>query len=200
MTFNRLETYPYQPIGLFLMNKLNLNFQFILQGIFILSFTFAIAALAQLAFYLPFTPVPITGQTLCVLLAGATLGSRRGAICVGIYIIEGLCGLPFFAGGRSGPVVLFGPTGGYLIGFIVAAYGVGYLCEKGLDRRWKTVLPVFLIGHLLIFSIGCFWLSFFVGWQAALTAGLWPFIPGEVLKTLLAATLLPSAWRFLKPS
>lgn len=199
MTFNRLETYPYRPIGLFLIEKLNFNVQLILRVALILSFTFVIAALAQFAFYLPFTPVPVTGQTLGVLLAAATLGSRRGAICLGIYLLEGLCGLPFFAGGRSGPTVLFGPTGGYLIGFVVAAYGVGYLCEKGFDRNWKTSLPVFLVGHFLIFSIGLFWLSFFVGWKNALTAGLWPFIPGEILKTIFAAIMLPSAWRFLRP-
>ena len=105
------------------------------------------AGMAQVRIPLPFTPVPITGQTFAVLLVGAVLGSRRGAASLLLYLMQGLVGLPFFAGGTSGLAILLGPTGGYLVGFIVAAYLVGLLAARGLDRRIPSALLAFLAGE-----------------------------------------------------
>ena len=168
------------------------------QLILMLTCSAAIALLAQLSIDLPFTPVPITGQTLGVLLTGALLGSKRGALTLFLYLLEGLGGLPVFAGGKSGFMVVLGPTGGYLIGFIVAAFMIGYLCERGLDRTWKTALIPFLIGYFFIFLFGVSWLSFFVGKDLALTSCLLPFLPGAALKISLAAALFPSAWQMIR--
>jgi biotin transport system substrate-specific component len=155
------------------------------------------ALLARIAIPLPFTPVPITGQTLGVLLVGAALGSKRGAASMLAYLAEGSVGLPVFAGGAAGPAVLVGPTGGYLFGFVLAAWLVGRLSERSLDRRASTALPAFAAGHLAIFACGVSWLAVFVGWRSALVGGLLPFIPGAAIKTALAALLLPAAWRFV---
>ena len=156
-----------------------------------------VAALAQVRIPLPFTPVPLTGQTLGVLLVGAALGSRRGAASLGLYLVVGLLGLPVFTGWGSGLAHLAGPTGGYLLGFILAAFGVGWLCERKLDRRWTTAIIPFLAGEILIYLCGLSWLAVFVGTERVLAAGLWPFLPGDLLKMLLAALAMPVAWRAL---
>ncbi len=157
------------------------------------------AALAQVALRLPFTPVPITGQTLGVLVVGAALGSRRGATAMALYLAEGAMGLPFFAGGTGGPAVLLGPTAGYLLGFVPAAFLVGLLAERGLDRRPSGSLLVFAAGTAVIFLCGVTWLAGIVGPQSALMSGLWPFLPGAAVKIALAAVLLPAAWRLVGP-
>ncbi len=157
-----------------------------------------VAAFAQVSIPLPFTPVPITGQTFAVLLVGAALGSRRGAASLVLYLIEGVLGLPVFAGGASGVARLFGPTGGYLIGFVAAAYVVGLLAERGLDRRWHTALPAFLAGEVAIYLIGVPWLAAFIGIDQALGGGLWLFLPGDAIKLILATAALPSAWAWVK--
>ncbi len=126
--------------------KIGLRASLLTDAALILLGSLFVAALAQARIYLPFTPVPITGQTFAVLLIGAVLGSRRGAAAIGLYIAEGALGLPFFAGGNAGWAALAGPTGGYLIGFIAAAFLVGLLTERGLDRRFRTALPAFLTG------------------------------------------------------
>ncbi len=156
-----------------------------------------VAALAQVRIVLPFTPVPITGQTFAVLLIGAVLGSRRGAAAIGLYIAEGALGLPFFAGG-AGWAALAGPTGGYLLGFIAAAYLVGLLTERGLDRRFQTALPAFLLGAVVIYTFGLLGLARFVGFQKAFMAGMVPFLAGDALKVVLAGSLLPAAWKFVR--
>lgn len=156
-----------------------------------------IALMAQLTFYLPFSPVPITGQTLAVLLVGALLGGARGSMAVLTYLAEGASGLPVFAGGHAGAAVIAGPTGGYLLGFVVAAYAVGWLAERGWDRRMVTTLLAMLIGNVLIYLSGLTWLSQFIGWEKVLPAGLYPFIPGDVVKIIFAALLLPSGWKLL---
>jgi biotin transport system substrate-specific component len=156
-----------------------------------------VAALAQVRLPLPFTPVPLTGQTLGVLLVGAALGSRRGAASLGLYLALGLLGLPVFTGWGSGLAHLAGPTGGYLLGFILAAFVVGWLCERKLDRRWTTAIIPFLAGEILIYLCGLSWLAVFVGTERVLAAGLWPFLPGDLLKMLLAALAMPVAWRAL---
>jgi biotin transport system substrate-specific component len=152
------------------------------------------AGLAQLAIPLPFTPVPITGQTLGVLLVGAALGSRRGAAAMVLYLVEGGAGLPFFAAGGAGPQVLLGPSGGYLLGFVLAAFSVGLLAERGLDRRFRSAALAFCLGELIVYLHGVVWLAFFVGADRALAAGFWPFLPGAVVKAAAGGALLPAAW------
>lgn len=157
-----------------------------------------IALSAQIAVQLPFSPVPVTGQTLAVLLVGALLGSRRGALAVLAYIAEGLAGLPVFAGGAAGLARLAGPTGGYLIGFVVAAYVVGLLAERGWDRRFGTTVAAMTLGNGVIYAIGATWLAVFVGGAAqAWSLGVLPFLPGDALKIILAAVLLPGGWKLL---
>jgi len=154
-----------------------------------------VAGMAQVRLPLPFTPVPITGQTFAVLLVGAALGARLGVLSLALYLVEGLAGLPFFAGGASGLTALFGPTGGYLVGFVAAAYLVGLLAERGGDRRVRTAVPIFLAGEAVIYLFGLPWLGFFVGFRQALALGLFPFLVGDVLKLAAAALALPAAWR-----
>ena len=146
---------------------------------------------------IPLWPVPITGQTFAVLLIGALLGSKRGALSMLAYLSQGLAGLPFFAQGSAGPARLLGPTGGYLVGMLVAAYAVGWLCERGWDRRLMSAFLAMLIGTACIYACGLVWLAYFVGWPSVLSAGLLPFIPGDLLKIVLAALLLPQGWALL---
>ncbi|MHC4458307.1 MAG: biotin transporter BioY [Planctomycetota bacterium] len=157
-----------------------------------------IALCAQLSFWLPGSAVPVTGQTFAVLMIGALFGARRGCLTVLAYIAEGLAGLPVFAGGGSGFAWLLGPTGGYLVGFIAAAYLVGLLARKGWDRRvWTTILAM-IFGNIIIYAFGLIWLSSLTGaGKAVLAQGLYPFIVGDLLKIALAAILLPSGWKLL---
>ncbi len=144
-------------------------------------------------------PVPITGQTLGVLLTGVLLGSRRGSLSVLAYLAEGIAGLPVFApGGPPGLARLLGPTGGYLLGFVAAAYVTGLLAEKGWDRKMTTTLLAMLIGNAAIYAFGLPWLGLFVGVENALPLGLYPFAIGDILKAFLAAALLPTGWKLLK--
>ena len=156
-----------------------------------------VGLLAQLETRLPISPVPITGQTLGVLLAGAALGSRRAFQAMLLYLGAGLAGLPVFSGGASGPAWLLGPTGGYLAGFPAAAWAAGFLSERGWDRSSWKALPAMAAGNLVIYLFGLPWLALFVGADQAPALGLYPFLPGDVIKILLAGTLLPAAWRFL---
>ncbi len=158
-----------------------------------------IALMAQLTLYLPFSPVPVTGQTLAVLLVGALLGSKRGGLAALAYLAEGVGGMPVFAGGRAGAAVLFGPTGGYLIGFVLAAYLVGLPAERGWNRHVLGAMAAMLIGNITLYLTGLAWLAQFVGASNALAAGLYPFIPGDAVKILFAALLLPVGWKLLSP-
>jgi biotin transport system substrate-specific component len=160
-----------------------------------------IALCAQLAIG---WPIPVTGQTFAVLMVGALLGARRASLSVIIYIMEGAAGLPVFALGRSGFAVLLGPTGGYLVGFVFAAYLVGLLAERGWDRRIGTTVLAMILGNLVIYAFGLLWLCCMifliklqVGSSMVLVEGLYRFIPGDLLKIALAAILLPSAWKLL---
>ena len=164
----------------------------------VLGGSLVIALSAQVAIQLPFSPVPITGQTLAVLLVGALLGSRRGALAVLAYIAEGFAGLPVFAGGAAGLARLFGPTGGYLVGFVAAAFLVGWLAERGWDRRFGTTLAAMTLGNLVIYGVGAVWLAVFVGGLSrAWSLGVLPFLPGDAIKIVLAAVLLPGGWKLL---
>ncbi len=152
---------------------------------------------AQVAVVVPFSPVPVTGQTFAVLMAGALLGRRRGGLCILAYILEGAVGLPVFAMGRAGVGVLLGPTGGYLAGFIVGAYIVGLLAERGWDRRIGTTVLAMALGNLALYAFGLLWLSCLIGVSRVLAVGLYPFVVGDGLKIILAAILLPSGWKLL---
>ncbi len=157
-----------------------------------------IAFCAQVAVPLPFTPVPITGQTLAVLVVAATLGPRLGPLSVFAYLLEGMAGLPVFAGGTFGIMHVLGATGGYLWGFVLAAFVVGWLCQRGWDRHVLTAGAAMLLGNVTIYMIGLPWLTLFVGAGHALDLGLLPFLPGDLLKIVLAMGGLPGAWRLIE--
>ena len=143
--------------------------------------------------------VPITMQTLAVLLSGALLGSKRGALSQLTYLLMGLAGLPWFARG-GGMAYIFSPTFGYIIGFVLAAYIVGWFCERGFDRRAKTAVLAMLIGNILLYIPGVLWLAKFVGLGKVLSIGFYPFIVGDLLKIFLAGSILPIGWKFIKTS
>jgi biotin transport system substrate-specific component len=157
------------------------------------------AAAAQVFIPLPFTPVPISGQTFAVLLVAAALGPARGVASMGLYVLLGLVGLPFYAEGASGPAVVLGATGGYLVGFIAAAWVVGRLARRGLDRTVRGTALAYVAGSLVIYAFGVPWLALAlgVGLGQALVLGVVPFLAGDALKALLAAALLPAAWKLV---
>ena len=154
---------------------------------------------AQIAIPVPWTPVPITGQTFAVLLTGAVLGARRGFLAQALYLAEGAAGGPVFAGGAAGVAKLMGPTAGYLIAFPFAAMLTGALAERGWDRRFLTMLAAMLLGSAVIFVLGVAMLARFIPPAHLLAAGLVPFIPGDLIKSALAAVVFPQAWRWLRP-
>ncbi|HLI45173.1 MAG TPA: biotin transporter BioY [Acidimicrobiales bacterium] len=153
-----------------------------------------VGALAQLTIHLPFTPVPITGQTLGVLLAGTALGWKRGAAALTLYAVAGVAGLPWFAGGASGYV---GASFGYIIGFVLCAALCGFLAERGADRSVARSVPAMVAGELVMYGVGVAWLAvdLHVGAGKAISLGFTPFIAGDAIKAALAAGLLPGAWR-----
>jgi biotin transport system substrate-specific component len=163
-------------------------------------FSIFIALCAQISITLPFTPVPITLQTLGVLLTGASLGSPRGGLAVLAYLAEGAAGLPVFAGGSNGFMRLLGPTAGYLWAFPIAAFVTGWLCQRRLDRSFKTSAMAMLPGSLIIYAIGVPWLAFVthLSIAVAMSKGMVPFLIGDALKLIAAATLLPTTWKTLK--
>lgn len=165
-------------------------------GLLVVAGSIFIALLAQIA--IPVGPVPVTGQTIGVLLTAAVLGRRRGSLAVATYLAEGALGLPVFAGGRAGIVVLAGPTGGYLVGFLAAAIIVGALADAGFDRKPVTTFAAMAAGSASIYLFGVFWLARFTGWDSVLGLGVTPFLFGDALKAAVATLLLPSAWRFVR--
>jgi biotin transport system substrate-specific component len=151
---------------------------------------------AQLSIRLPFTPVPITGQTFAVLLGAAALGWRRAALGMGLYLAAGLAGVPWFAQGRGGVDVLTAPSFGYVVGFLVAAAVVGWLAGQGQDRTPARTVLTMVVGNLVVYAFGLSWLmaSLDVGLAQGMELGVTPFLAGDALKILLAAGLLPAAW------
>jgi len=158
------------------------------------------AASAQLVVVLPFSPVPLTGQTFAVLLTAAALGPLRGLAGQALYLAVALAGLPFFQGGESGWTYATGATGGYLIGFLAAALVVGACSRRGLDRTPLGMLVAFALGTVTIYAFGVPWLAAVTDLDlaGAVTRGALVFLPGDALKAALAAGLLPAAWRLAR--
>jgi biotin transport system substrate-specific component len=156
------------------------------------------AACAQVSIRIPGSPVPLTGQTFAVVLVGAGLGARRGGLSMLLYVALGLVA-PVYASGAQGPGVLFGASGGYLVGFVLAAWAMGAIAERGGDRRVVSAVCAFAVGQLLIFGIGVPWLKLdaSLSWPAAIHEGFTIFILGGIIKAALAGLLMPSAWRLL---
>ena len=160
------------------------------------------AGAAQLV--IPMWPVPITGQTFAVLLVGTTLGALRGALSMVLYIALGALGLPIFTQGSAGWQVIAGPTGGYLVGFVLAAILTGWLAQRSWDRKVVGAGVAFLAGTVVIYAVGLPWLSVALGQLgypnnlgATLQAGLVPFVPGDILKAVAAGVLLPVTWKLV---
>jgi biotin transport system substrate-specific component len=153
------------------------------------------ALAARIAIPVPWSPVPLTGQTFAVLLSGAVLGARRAFLAQALYLAEGAIGLPVFAGGAAGFAIFAGPTGGYLLAFPFAAGLTGALAERGWDRRFITMLAAMLLGSTVIFALGLMQLARFVPQAQLLASGLLPFVPGDLVKSVLASLAFPFAWR-----
>lgn len=180
----------------------------VVTALMVVGFAALTAVAAQIRIPLGFTPVPITGQTFAVLLSGAALGATWGAGSQLLYVLAGAIGAPVFApaadstgfwAGQGGWEIVTGATGGYLLGFIVAAYAIGYLAEQRQDRKVVSAIPAFLTGNLVIYALGVPWLYFTVDsistGNEAFVAGFIPFIAGDLIKVALAGLLLPAAWK-----
>ena len=163
----------------------------------VVGFALFTALMAQIEIPLWFTPVPITGQTLAVLLTGAALGWRAGMASQSLYVGLGAIGLPFYSGGDGGWQVVTGATGGYLVGFVVAAGVIGYLAEQRQDRTVATSVPAFLAGTAIVYLFGVTWLARSLGVSGieAMELGMVPFVVGDLIKVALAGVALPLAWR-----
>jgi biotin transport system substrate-specific component len=179
----------------------------------IVGFSLLVTVFAQIAIRLPFTPVPITGQTLAVLLTGGALGANRGAASLALYLLMGTVGLPFFApsgAALEGELIHFIfpwegtgaafwtlASGGYVVGFVAAAYVVGRLAERGWERGWSVTVAM-LLGNVLIYVPGLLWLAYKIdSFDNALVFGLYPFIVGDLIKLYIAAIALPGAWALI---
>ncbi len=165
-------------------------------GVLILVGSLFLAACAQITVWS--VPVPITMQTFGALVVGAVYGWRLGVATVAAYLVEGAIGLPFFAGFTGGLPILFGPTGGYLFGFVAAAAVVGWLAERGWDRNILTMALAMLIGNVALYVPGLLWLSNFTGAEKVFEFGLYPFILVDAVKLAAAALLLPAIWQFMR--
>ena len=152
-----------------------------------------VGLLAQISIHLSFTPVPITGQTLGVLLAGTALGWRRAAAAMALYAVAGVAGVPWFAGHSSG---YLSASFGYVLGFFLAATLCGYLAERGADRSVLKSVPAMIAGEVVIYAVGMTWLALdqHLGASATISEGLTPFLAGDAIKAAIAAGLLPAAW------
>ena len=158
-----------------------------------------LALLAQIAVPVPGSPVPVTGQTLGVLLLGSAYGASLGFTTFAAYLLVGFLGMPVFASGAHGLAPITGATGGYLVGMLIASLLTGYLAGRKWDQRIKTVIPTMLLGNLVIFSAGLIWLhhSIHATWATTFKFGFTPFILGEVIKIAIASTTMPTLWRFV---
>jgi biotin transport system substrate-specific component len=159
-----------------------------------------VALAAQVSFHLGFTPVPITLQTFAVLLVASAYGPMLGTASLLLYLLIGIAGAPVYAEHKHGWDVVSGASGGYIVGFVVAAALTGYLAERGWDRRFSSAVSVMLTGNVVIYGFGLLWLhhSLGVNWPDALEYGLYPFVPGDIVKLYLAALALPGAWKLVE--
>ena len=165
----------------------------------VVAFSLFTALAAQVVIPLPWTPVPVTMQTFAVLLTGALLGSRLGALAMIAYLVEGASGLPFFYGGHGGlQHLVISPTAGYLWSYPAAAFIVGLLAERGWDKRFVTAAAAMFIGSIVILLSGWAWLAHFTSAAMAVRVGVVPFLFGDVVKIVLAAAVLPSGWALLR--
>jgi len=171
---------------------------FLANALLVVAASLLTAAAAQVEVRLPWTPVPITGQTFAVLLSGTVLGARRAFLAQLLYLVEGAAGLPFFAGGAAGFARLAGPTGGYLLAFPFAAAVTGAFAERAWDRKPWTMFLAMLAGSLIVFVLGLAQLSRFVPGPALLAAGFFPFVLGDVTKAALAAGVFPAGWALVR--
>jgi len=164
----------------------------------VVAFSLLTALAAQVV--IPIGPVPITGQTFAVLLTGALLGSRLGAMAMIVYLIEGASGLPFFYGGHGGLAHLLGPTGGYLVAFPAGAFITGAFAENGWDKRFATAVVAMAVGSIVILLAGLAWFSLLTHTSplVAFQVSVLKFIPGDIIKILLAAAALPTGWALLR--
>ena len=155
------------------------------------------ALFAQISIPLSWTPVPITGGTFAVAIIGTAYGAYLGGLTLFAYYLAGMAGAPFYADGNSGWDVATGPTAGYLVGFIFAAFAMGWLAERRWDRRLSSSISLMLCGTVVIYAFGLAWLSYDLGWglNETLEGGLYPFVIGDVIKLYLAAALVPLAWK-----
>ena len=171
------------------------------QGLFVMAGVAFIALLAQIAIPVPGSPVPVTGQTLAVLLIGTTYGARLGVLTFATYLLAGVAGAPIFApsgtSANHGIDRLIGATGGYLVGMLVASLVLGYLADRKADQKFRTSFPALLLGDAIIFTFGLLWLqqTLDLSWSKTIAAGFTPFILGEALKIAITATSLPLIWR-----
>jgi len=171
------------------------------QALFIVGGVGFIALLAQIAIPVPGSPVPVTGQTLAVLLIGTTYGARLGVLTFATYLLAGVAGAPIFApsgtSANHGIDRLIGATGGYLVGMLVASLVLGYLADRKADQKFRTSFPALLLGDAIIFTYGLLWLqrTLNLSWSQTIAAGFTPFILGEALKIAITATSLPLVWR-----
>jgi biotin transport system substrate-specific component len=172
------------------------------EGLFIVGGIGFLSLLAQISIPVPGSPVPVTGQTLGVLLIGTTYGARLGFFTFASYLLAGIAGAPIFAGSSHGIEKLTGATGGYLFGMLVASLLLGYLADRKADQKFRTSFPALLLGDLVIFTFGLAWIhaSLDMTWAATFKAGLTPFILGEALKIAITATSLPLVWRKISRS
>ena len=171
------------------------------QVLFVAAGVAFIALLAQIAIPVPGSPVPVTGQTLAVLLIGTTYGARLGVLTFATYLLAGVAGAPIFApsatSANHGIDRLIGATGGYLVGMLVASLVLGYLADRKADQKFRTSFPALLLGDAIIFTFGLLWLqqTLNLSWSQTIAAGFTPFILGEALKIAITATSLPLVWR-----
>ena len=176
------------------------------QALFVVGGVGFISLLAQISLPVQGSPVPVTGQTLAVLLIGTTYGARLGLLTFATYLLAGIAGAPIFApsatSANHGIARLTGATGGYLVGMLVASLLLGYLADRKADQKFRTSFPALLLGDLVIFTFGLAWLhaSLDMTWAATFKAGLTPFILGEALKIAITATSLPLIWRRISRS
>ncbi len=165
----------------------------------ILTGTVFLAVMAQIAFPIPGSPVPFTGQTLGVLLLGTAYGAGLGFSTIAFYLLMGMAGAPIFSSGTSGIERIVGPTGGYLVGMLISSLVLGALAGRKWDQKIKTVIPTMIIGNSVIFAVGLIWLHQYTGesWLWTFEKGFTPFVFGEFIKIAIASTALPAVWKFV---